>query len=134
LPSSGATSLRRAQKTLALEERHMEIHTRRVGDVHVLDISGRIVLGEATARIRHTITDLLQNGGTKIVLNLTDVPYVDSSGIGELVRTYITVTNEGKQLKLLNLTKRIRELLVITKLLTVFQVYESEQEAVASFT
>jgi anti-sigma B factor antagonist len=111
----------------------MEIHTRRVGDVHVLDISGRIVLGDATARIRHTISDLLQNGGRKIILNLTDVPYIDSSGIGELVRTYTTVTNEGKQLKLLNLTKKIRELLTITKLLTVFDVYESEQTAVASF-
>lgn len=111
----------------------MEIHTRTVGDVHVLDISGRIILGEATESLRYTISDLLGNGGKKIVLNLTDVNYIDSSGIGELVRTYTTVTNEGKQLKLLNLTKRIRELLLITKLLTVFQVFESEQAAVASF-
>jgi anti-sigma B factor antagonist len=112
----------------------MEIHTRTVGDVHVLDISGKIILGEATKAIRYTISDLLENGGKKIVLNLTDVNYIDSSGIGELVRTYTTVTNEGKQLKLLNLTKKIRELLAITKLLTVFQVYESEQAAVASFS
>jgi len=111
----------------------MEIHTRRVGDVHVLDISGKIILGEATKTIRYTISDLLVNGGKKIILNLTDVNYIDSSGIGELVRTYTTVTNEGKQLKLLNLTEKIRELLTITKLLTVFQVYESEQDAVASF-
>lgn len=111
----------------------MEIHTRTVGDVHVLDISGRIILGEATESLRYTISDLLGNGVKKIVLNLTDVNYIDSSGIGELVRTYTTVTNEGKQLKLLNLTKRIRELLLITKLLTVFQVFESEQAAVASF-
>jgi anti-sigma B factor antagonist len=111
----------------------MEIHTRTVGDVHVLDISGKITLGEATAKIRHTISDLLENGGKKIILNLTDVNYVDSSGIGELVRTYTTVTKEGKELRLLNLTKKIRELLVITKLLTVFQVYESEQAALASF-
>jgi anti-sigma B factor antagonist len=111
----------------------MEIHTRTVGDVHVLDISGRIILGEATKALRYTISDLLENGGKKIVLNLTDVNYIDSSGIGELVRTYTTVTKEGKQLKLLNLTKKIRELLVITKLLTVFQVFESEQAAVASF-
>jgi anti-sigma B factor antagonist len=111
----------------------MEIHTRRVGDVHVLDISGKITLGEATAKFRHTINDLLVNGGKKIVLNLTDVNYIDSSGIGELVRTYTTVTKEGKELKLLNLTKKIRELLVITKLLTVFQVFENEQAAVASF-
>jgi len=111
----------------------MEIHTRTVGDVHVLDIIGRITLGEATKSIRHAISDLLENGGKKIVLNLTDVDYVDISGIGELVRTYTTVTKEGKQLRLLNLTKKIRELLVITKLLTVFQVYENEQAAVASF-
>ena len=111
----------------------MEIHTRTVGDVHVLDVSGKITLGEATANIRHTISDLLENGGKKIVLNLTDVNYIDSSGIGELVRTYTTVRREGKELKLLNLTKRIRELLVITKLLTVFQVYDNEQAAVASF-
>ncbi len=111
----------------------MNIHTRTVGDVHVLDISGKITLGKATANIRHTIHDLLENGGKKIILNLTDVNYIDSSGIGELVRTYTSVTNQGMQLKLLNLTEKIRELLVITKLLTVFQVYESEQAAVASF-
>ena len=111
----------------------MEIHTRTVGDVHVLDITGKITLGEATQTMRHTISDLLENGGKKIVLNLTDVNYIDSSGIGELVRTYTTVTNKGRQLILLNLTKKIKELLVITKLLTVFQVYENEQVAVASF-
>jgi len=112
----------------------MEIHTRTVGDVHVLDISGKIVLGDATKNMRHTVSDLLVNGGKKIVLNLTDVNYIDSSGIGELVRTFTTVTNEGKQLKLLNLTSKVRELLVITKLLTVFQVFENEQAAVASFS
>lgn len=111
----------------------MEIHTRTVGDVHVLDISGKITLGDATKTIRHTISDLLENGGKRIVLNLTGVNYIDSSGVGELVRTYITVTKEGKQLKLLNLTKKVKELLVITKLLTVFQVYENEQAAVTSF-
>src|SRR5213593_4795661 len=111
----------------------MKIQTRTFGDVHVLDISGKITLGEATKAIRYTISDLLQNGGKKIVLNLADVNYIDSSGIGELVRTYTTVANEGRQLKLLNLTHKIRELLVITKLLTVFQVYENEQAAVASF-
>ena len=111
----------------------MEIHTRTVGDVHVLDISGKITLGDATKTMRHTVNDLLANGGKKIVLNLTNVNYIDSSGIGELVRTYTTVTLEGKQLRLLNLTNKIRELLVITKLLTVFQVYENEQAALASF-
>ncbi len=111
----------------------MEIHTRTVGDVHVLDISGKITLGVATKTIRYTISDLLENGGKKIVLNLAEVNYIDSSGIGELVRTFTTVANAGKELKLLNLTKKIRELLAITKLLTVFQVFESEQAALASF-
>ena len=110
----------------------MKIHTRKVGDVHVLDISGTITLGKATTVLRHTISDLLESGGKKVVLNLTDVDYIDSSGIGELVRTYTTVTCEGKQLILLNLTSKVKGLLVITKLLTVFQVYESEQAAVAS--
>jgi anti-sigma B factor antagonist len=111
----------------------MNIHTRTVGQVHILDISGKILLGEPTKTIRHTISDLLENGGARIVINLMDVNYIDSAGIGELVRTYTTVTREGKQLRLLNLSKKIREVLVITKLLTVFQVYESEQAAVASF-
>ena len=111
----------------------MQIHTRSVGDVHVLDINGKITLGEATKTIRHTISDLLVNGGKKIVLNLAEVNYIDSSGIGELVRTYTTVTKEGKQLKLLNLTPNIRELLTITKLLTVYDVYDNEQAATASF-
>ena len=111
----------------------MQIHTRTIGDVHVLDFSGKITLGDPTKAMRHTISDLLENGGKKILLNLTDVNYIDSSGIGELLRTFTTVTTAGKQLKLLNLTSKVRELLVITKLLTVFQVFESEQAAVASF-
>ncbi len=111
----------------------MEIHTRTVGDVHVLDLSGKITLGVATRAIRHTISDLLVNGGRKIILNLRDVNHVDSSGIGELLRTYTTVTSAGKQLRLLSLTAKVRELLVITKLLTVFQAFENEQAAIASF-
>ena len=114
-------------------ETTLEIHTRTVGDVHVLDLGGKITLGAATIAIRHTISDLLVNGGRKIILNLRDVNYIDSSGIGELLRCYTTVTSEGRQLKLLNLTAKVRELLVITKLLTVFQVFEDEQAAVASF-
>ena len=111
----------------------MEIHTRTVGDVHVLDISGKITLADGTTDIRYAIGDILENGGKKIVLNLTGVNSVDCSGIGELVRTYTTVAKAGKELKLLNLTKKLRELLVITKLLSVFQVYDSERDAVASF-
>jgi anti-sigma B factor antagonist len=111
----------------------MKIDTRKVGDVNILDCSGKITLGEGTMAIRNTVREVLKNGGKKIVLNLADVNYIDSSGIGELVSTYTTVTNHGGQLKLLNLTKKIQELLAITKLLTVFQVYDNEQAAVASF-
>jgi len=111
----------------------MKIETRSVGDVQVLDCSGKITLGEGTMAIRNTVREALKNGGKKIILNLSDVNYIDSSGIGELVSTYTTVTNQGGQLKLLNLTKKIQELLQITKLLTVFSVYDSEQKAIASF-
>jgi anti-sigma B factor antagonist len=83
--------------------------------------------------VRNTVREVIKNGGKKIVLNLSDVNYIDSSGIGELVSSYTTVTNQGGQLKLLNLTKKIQELLAITKLLTVFQVFDSEQAAIASF-
>ncbi len=111
----------------------MKIDTRTIGDVHVLDCSGKITLGEGTMMVRNTVRDILQGGGKKIILNLGDVNYIDSSGIGELVSTYTTVTSQGGQLKLLNLTKKIQELLAITKLLTVFQVYADEQKALASF-
>jgi anti-sigma B factor antagonist len=111
----------------------MKIDTRTVGDVHVLDCSGKITLGEGTMAIRNTVREILKNGGKKIVLNLHDVNYIDSSGIGELVSSYTTVTNQGGKLVLLNLTHKIHELLQITKLLTVFQVYDSEQAALAGF-
>ena len=112
----------------------MKIETRKVGDVTVLDCSGKITLGEGTMAVRNTVREILKNGGKKIILNLGDVNYIDSSGIGELVSSYTTVTNGGGQLKLLNLTKKIQELLAITKLLTVFQVYNDERAAVASFS
>ena len=111
----------------------MKIETRTVGDVHVLYCSGKITLGEGTMAIRNTVKDVLKGGGKKIVLNLADVNYIDSSGIGELVSSYTTVTNQGGLLKLANLTKKIQELLAITKLLTVFQVFDSEQAAISSF-
>ena len=111
----------------------MKISNRQVDGVSIVDCSGRITLGEGSVTLRDTVRELLSKGRKKILLNLGEVNYIDSSGIGELVRTYTTVTNEGRQLKLLNLTNKIRELLVITKLLTVFQVYENEQAAVASF-
>jgi anti-sigma B factor antagonist len=83
--------------------------------------------------VRNTVREILKNGGKKIVLNLAEVNYIDSSGIGELVSSYTTVTNQGGHLKLLNLTKKIHELLAITKLLTVFQTYDNEQTAIGSF-
>jgi anti-sigma B factor antagonist len=107
---------------------------RTIGDIRILDFSGKITLGEGTMTVRNTVLDVLKDGGKKIILNLADVNYIDSSGIGELVRTYITVSSGGGQLKLLSLTKKIQELLQITKLLTVFQVYDSESAALASFS
>jgi anti-sigma B factor antagonist len=111
----------------------MKIEMRTVGDIRILDCSGKITLGEGTMAVRNTVRDILKDNGKKIILNLADVNYIDSSGIGELVSTYTTVTNNGGQLKLLSLTKKIHELLQITKLLTVFQVFDSEEAALKSF-
>jgi anti-sigma B factor antagonist len=111
----------------------MKIDTRMVGDVHILDCSGKITLGEGTMAIRNTVREILKMGGKKIILNLAEVNYIDNSGIGELVSSYTTVTNQCGKLKLLNLTRKIQELLKITKLLTVFKVYDDETKAIASF-
>jgi anti-sigma B factor antagonist len=111
----------------------MTIDTRTVDGVTILDIHGKITIGEGSAEIRNTVRDLLQAGRKKILLNMEDVSYVDSSGIGELVSSYTTVTNQGGELKLLHLTKKLRELLAITKLLTVFSSYDDEGEAVGSY-
>jgi anti-sigma B factor antagonist len=115
------------------EQEIMKINTRTVGDIQILDWSGKITLGEGTMSIRNAVRDILQSGGKKIILNLAEVSYIDSSGIGELVSSYTTVTNSGGQLKLLNLTKKIHELLAITKLLTVFDTFDNEQASLASF-
>ncbi len=111
----------------------VKLSVRKVGDVTVIDAVGRITLGEGASSFRDTIRDLVAKGEKKIVLNLGDVSYIDSSGIGELVSAFTTVTNQGGQLKLLNLTKRIQDLLQITKLYTVFEVYDDETKAVQSF-
>jgi anti-sigma B factor antagonist len=111
----------------------MKIESRTIGDVRILDCSGKITLGEGTMSIRNAVRDVLQSGPKNIVLNLGDINYIDSSGVGELVSTYTTVVNSGGQLKLLNLTKKIRELLIITKLLTVFETHDDEKAALASF-
>jgi anti-sigma B factor antagonist len=111
----------------------MQIDERTIGDVVVLDVKGRVQLGEGDEMLKDKVNSLLNQGRKKIVLNLAGVPYIDSAGLGEVVRTFTTVSRQGGQLKLLNLTKRITDLLAITKLLTVFDTYDSEQEAVQSF-
>ncbi len=111
----------------------MNINVRTVGDVRVVDWSGKITLGEETMAVRNTVRDIVSGGGKKVVFNLANVPYIDSSGVGELVSTYTTVKNAGGQVKLLNLTKKIHELLAITKLLTVFEVFDNENAALSSF-
>jgi anti-sigma B factor antagonist len=112
----------------------MQIDQRSVGDVVVLDLKGKITLGEGDELLKDKVNSLVNQGHRKIVLNLADVPYIDSAGLGEIVRTYTTVSRQGGSLKLLNLTKRITDLLSITKLLTVFETFESENEAVRSFS
>jgi anti-sigma B factor antagonist len=105
-----------------------------VGDVSVVDVAGRITLGEGSSALRDTMRGLVSAGQKKILLNLGEVSYIDSSGIGELVSGFTTVTNSGGQLKLLNLAKRVKDLLQITKLYTVFDVREDEADAVRSFS
>ncbi|MEZ5294215.1 MAG: STAS domain-containing protein [Vicinamibacterales bacterium] len=111
----------------------MEIAERKVSDVTILDLTGKMTLGEGDELLRQTVNNLLAGGNKKIVLNLEGVPYIDSAGLGEVVRTHMTVSKQGGKLKLLNLTKRIEDLLSITKLLTVFDSYESEADAIKSF-
>ena len=112
----------------------VKLTTRKVGDVTVIDSAGRITLGEGSSIFRDTIRGLASKGDKKLLLNLAEVSYIDSSGIGELVSAFTTVTNQGGQLKLLNLTKRIQDLLQITKLYTVFEVFDDEAAAVRSFS
>ena len=111
----------------------MKIDERQVGDVVVLDLHGKILIGEGDDALREAVNRLSDSGKTKILLNLADVPYVDSAGLGEIVRCYTTVSKKGGKLKLLNLTAKIRDLLAITKLLTVFETYDSEADAVKSY-
>ena len=112
----------------------VKLTTRQVGDVTVIDAAGRITLGEGASTFRDTIRDLASKGNKKLLLNLSDVSYIDSSGIGELVSGFTTVTNHGGVLKLLGLSKRVKDLLQITKLYTVFEVFDDEATAIRSFT
>ena len=112
----------------------MKITTRTIGDVRILDCSGKITLGEGMLSLRSTLHDALEGGAHKIVLNLAHTKFIDSSGVGELVTTYSSVANAGGEMRLLNLTKKISDPLVITRLLTVFKSFNDEQSAVASFS
>src|SRR5213595_2109156 len=109
------------------------MNNRQVGDVTVMDVSGRITLGEGSSLLRDALRDLVAKGDKKILLNLGEVTYIDSSGIGELVSAFTTVRNQGGELKLLNLTKKVHDLLQITKLYTVFDVKDDEATAIGSF-
>ncbi|MGA3237307.1 MAG: STAS domain-containing protein [Bryobacteraceae bacterium] len=111
----------------------VKLSTRQVGNVSVIDVAGRITLGEGSSALRETLRDMVAKNQNKILLNLADVTYIDSSGIGELVSGYTTVTNTGGSLKLLNLNKRVKDLLQITKLYTVFEVHEDEAAAIRSY-
>ena len=112
----------------------MKASTRQVDGVTIVDLSGRITLGEGSVILRDTIKDLLGKGQKKILLNLGDVSYIDSSGIGELVSAFTSVRNQGGELKLLHLTKKVHDLLQITKLYTVFDVKDDEAAAIGAFT
>ena len=111
----------------------LDVRERHAGDVTILDLSGSVRMGEGCISLRNSIRGLADGGRTKILLNLASVKNVDSSGIGELIANYTTITRDGGQLKLLNLTEKIRDLLVITKLLTVFDAYDNEAEALNTF-
>lgn len=112
----------------------VKLTTRQVGDVTVIDAAGRITLGEGASAFRDIIRDLAAKGDKKLLLNLSEVSYIDSSGIGELVSGFTTVTNHGGSLKLVGLSKRVKDLLQITKLYTVFEAHEDEAEAIRSFS
>ncbi len=111
----------------------LNIRERQAGDITVLDMDGRITIGEGSVALRSAVRRLLEEGKKNILLNLAGVGYIDSSGIGELVSSYTAIKNQQGQLKLLSLTEKLRDLLTITKLLTVFDAYDTEEEALKSF-
>ncbi len=111
----------------------LTIATRELDGVTILDLSGRITLGEGAVQLREAIRELIGKGQKKILVGLGDVNYIDSSGLGELVSSYTTAKNQGADLKLLNLTKKVKDVLQVTKLYTVFDIYDDEASAIASF-
>ena len=111
----------------------LKINVRESGDILILDLTGRITLGEEAASLRDTLKEQIDSGRKNILLNLAEVTYIDSSGLGQLVGSFATVTSRGGQLKLLNLQKRLHELMQVTKLITVFEVYTTEPAALRSY-
>ena len=111
----------------------MKLSTRTVDAVTIVDLGGKLILGEDTEQLRTRMREVIQSGAKKILLNMGNVNYIDSSGVGELVRAYASAGSQGGQLKLLGLTKKIHDLLTVTKLLTVFETYENEKQAMESF-
>ena len=111
----------------------MNISTRLVDGIAILDLTGRITLGEGSVQLRDGVRFILDKGQKKIILNLAGITYMDSSGVGELVSAFTTVKNRGGELKLINLTEKIEDLMTITKLVTVFDIYDDEAKAIASF-
>ena len=112
----------------------IKVSTRQLDQVTIVDLSGRITLGEGSSLLRETVKDLVGKGQKNILLNLGDITYIDSSGIGELVSSFTSVSNQGGRLKLLNLQKKVHDLLQITKLYTVFEVHTDEASAVRSYS
>lgn len=113
---------------------NLYIHERREGDVAVLDLKGRIRISGGTLALHRSIRCLVDEGKTKILLNLAGVTHIDSTGLGELISSYVTLSNRGGQIKLVHLTERLQDIMTITKLVTVFDVYDNEADALASFT
>ncbi len=111
----------------------MKIGKRKKGDVVILDIKGKILLGDGIDELRETINGVIQNNETKLLLNFADVPYLDSTGLGEVVRSYTSLRKEGGMVKIVNLTNKVQDLLSVTKLITVFETFEDEEKAVESF-
>ena len=111
----------------------MKIEKRKKGDVVILDIKGKILLGDGIDELRETINGVIQSNETKLLLNFKEVPYLDSTGLGEVVRSYTSLKKEGGLVKIVNLTNKVQDLLSVTKLITVFETFEDEDKAVESF-
>lgn len=112
---------------------HLEIHARQLGNIVILDLSGKITIGEGSNKLRDEVNRLLEAGQREIILNFAHATYLDSSGIGELISRHTTTKNQGGHLKLLHLPRKIKDLLVVTRLLPVFETFDDEQDAILSF-